>query len=107
MNGVDARSALGDDVLEGRVYLQHFIHAQHVQKDSTLEHNRNLVLVGESENSADRMPALGIGLNAHDDIGQRSVGAIGKGVLIVDLIDGVGGDKARTNDILQRGDDLI
>src|SRR5882724_2993478 len=48
-----------------------------------------------------------IGLDAHDDIWQGAIGAVGEGVLVVDLVDGVGGNASRTDNLGQSSDDLV
>ncbi len=119
MNSVDARAAFGDHVLQRRIHFEDLVHAEHVEQNSALERradahadsafgdDRNLVLVGEFENLGDFVIARWIRLDAHDDIRQRAIGAVSERVLIVDLVDGIGRDASRTDDLLQFRDNLI
>ena len=65
------------------------------------------MLVGELENLGNRMITLGVRVDTNDDVRQRPISAVGKRVLVVDLVDGVRRNKARANDLFQFGDDLI
>ncbi len=59
MHRVNARAALGDHVLHGRVHFEDFVHAEHVEEqpaferradahaDAALGHDGDFVLVGE------------------------------------------------------------
>ena len=59
------------------------------------------------KNLGDFVIARLIRLDAHDDIRQRAIGAVSERVLIVDLVDGIGRDASRTDDLCQFRDNLI
>ena len=119
MNGIDAGASFGDDILKGRVDFEDFVHAEHIQKDASLEgradshtdaalgNDWNLVLVGEAQNLRQSLPPPFVGFYPDYDVRKRPVGTVGKRVLIVDLVDGIGRDKTWADDLFKFFYDLV
>src|SRR5262249_38168222 len=101
MNSVDAGATLGDDILERTIDLQDFVHAEHVQKNSPFERRADahahpafsdygdLVFVGKPENLGNGVITSSIRFDTDDNVRQRPIRAVGKGVLVINFVDGI------------------
>src|ERR1043165_6673669 len=97
MNGIDARSSLGDDILLRRVHFEDLVHAEHVEENAALERradthshaafgdNRDFMLVGECEYSAQHVIAGVVGFHPDYNVEKRAVSAISQRVLVIDF----------------------